>query len=106
MPFVSKAQARWGNSPAGRKALGDVDEWNRSTDFHHLPEKHSMATHNVDLGKKGSFKVKEGSLHRMLHVPQGEKIGEEKMKKASHSSNPTLRKKAISGLGLSHMHHG
>jgi len=65
-----------------------------------------MATHNVDLGKKGSFKVKEGSLHRMLHVPQGEKIGEEKMKKASHSSNPTLRKKAISGLGLSHMHHG
>lgn len=105
MPFVSKAQARWGNSPAGHKALGDVDEWNSATDFSHLPEK-SMATHNVNLGHKGSFKVKEGSLHRMLHIPEGEKIGESRMKAASHSGNPTLRRKAISGLGLSHMHHG
>ena len=65
-----------------------------------------MATHEVKLGKKGSFSIKEGSLHRMLHIPEGEKIGQESMKQASHSSNPTLRKKAISGLGLSSMHHG
>ena len=104
MPFASKAQARWGNSPAGHKALGDVGEWNKATDFSSLPER-SMKTHNVDLGKK-SFHVKEGALHRMLHVPEGEKIGEERMKKASHSKNPLLRKRAISGLGLSHMHHG
>ena len=43
MPFISKAQARWGNSPAGRRALGksgsDVKEWNDSTDFNALPER-------------------------------------------------------------------
>jgi hypothetical protein len=65
-----------------------------------------MAEKQVTLGKRGSFSIKEGSLHRMLHVPEGEKIGQERMKEASHSSNPTLRRKAISGLGLSHMHHG
>lgn len=65
-----------------------------------------MATKEVSLGSKGSFKVREGSLHRMLHIPEGEKIGQERMKAASHSSNPTLRRKAISGLGLSHMNHG
>lgn len=105
MPFVSKAQARWGNSPAGRKALGDVEEWNKSTDFSSLPER-SMKSHKVDLGKKGSFHVKEGALHEMLHVPAGEKIGEERMRKAAKSKNPLLRKRAIAGLGLSHMHHG
>jgi len=34
MPFVSRAQQRWGNSPAGKKALGGqaaVDEWNSAT---------------------------------------------------------------------------
>ena len=65
-----------------------------------------MATKEVRLGKKGSFSIKEGSLHRMLHIPEGERIGQERMKQASHSSNPTLRKKAISGLGLSAMHNG
>ena len=65
-----------------------------------------MATHEVKLGKKGSFSIKEGSLHRMLHIPEGEKIGQERMKAASRSSNPTLRRKAISGLGLSHMDKG
>jgi hypothetical protein len=59
----------------------------------------------VNLGKK-SFSIKEGSLHRMLHIPEGQKIGQARMKQASHSSNPTLRRKAVSGLGLSHMHHG
>lgn len=65
-----------------------------------------MATKEVNLGSKGKFSIKEGSLHSMLHIPQDRKIGEERMKEASHSKNPTLRKKAISGLGLSHMHHG
>lgn len=41
MPFVSQAQQRWGNSPAGRKALGKkgVAEWNASTKGKSLPEK-------------------------------------------------------------------
>ena len=107
MPFVSKAQAKFFNanrSKMERQGV-NVDEWNKATDFSSLPER-SMKSHNVDLGKKGSFHVKEGALHQMLHVPEGEKIGQERMKKASHSSNPLLRKRAIAGLGLSHMHHG
>ena len=91
MPFKSRAQQRWAHSPTGEKALGGasaVHEWDSATDFSHLPER-------VDLGHKGSFSVKKGALHEMLHIPQGEKIGQERM-----------RKRAISGLGLSHMHHG
>jgi len=42
----------------------------------------------------------------MLHIPEDKPIGQERMKAASHSSNPALRRKAISGLGLSSMHHG
>lgn len=108
MPFLSKAQQRWGHTPEGEKALGGpgaVHEWDEATDFDDLPER-SMATHEVNLGRKGSFKVKEGSLHRMLHIPEDEKIGEARMEKAAHSRNPILRRKAISGLGLSHMHKG
>jgi hypothetical protein len=65
-----------------------------------------MATKEVNLGSKGSFKLHPGALHKMLHVPEGKPIGHERMEQAAHSKNPTLRKKAISGLGLSHMHHG
>lgn len=42
MPFKSKAEAKWGNIPAGLRALGGkdkVDEWNASTNFDDLPEK-------------------------------------------------------------------
>ena len=42
MPFVSGSQQRWGNSPAGKKALGGqakVDEWNNATDQANLPDK-------------------------------------------------------------------
>jgi len=42
MPFRSRAQSRWGNSPAGLRALGGkdkIDEWNASTDLGSLPEK-------------------------------------------------------------------
>lgn len=41
MPFQSARQARWGNSPTGKKALGGqaaVEEWNQATDFSDLPE--------------------------------------------------------------------
>src|SRR5262245_56721080 len=37
---------------------------------------------------------KPGALHRSLGVPQGEKIPAGKIEKASHSDNPTLRKRA------------
>lgn len=39
MPFLSKAQARWGNSIVGQAALkGKLHEWNQSTNFGNLPE--------------------------------------------------------------------
>lgn len=42
MPWVSKAQARWGHSPEGVKALGGktaVKEWDSATQKGSLPEK-------------------------------------------------------------------
>ena len=108
MPYVSQAQARHFNANRGRlEHQGvDVDEWNKATDFSSLPERSNMKSHTVNLGDKGkSFKVKEGSLHAMLHIPQGEKIGQERIRKAEHSSSPAVRRKAISALGLTHMHH-
>ncbi len=41
MPFVSKAQQRWGNSPAGHAALKDkgVQEWNDASKGLKLPER-------------------------------------------------------------------
>jgi hypothetical protein len=41
MPWKSDAQRRWGNSPAGHKALGDsgVDEWNSASKGKKLPKK-------------------------------------------------------------------
>lgn len=65
-----------------------------------------MKSSTVNLGSKGSFHVKEGALHEMLHIPEDKKIGEARMEKAARSSNPLLAKRARSGLGLSHMHHG
>ena len=41
MPWKSEAQRRWGNSPAGIKALGgkkNVAEWNRATEGKKIPK--------------------------------------------------------------------
>lgn len=63
-------------------------------------------TEHVDLGKKGGFDVKKGALHRMLGMSPDEKIPESRLKSAEHSSNPLLRRRAISAEGFKHMHHG
>lgn len=65
-----------------------------------------MATKNVNLGSAGHFKVKEGSYHKMLGIPEDEKIPKEQEEKDAHSSNPARRRKAISALGFRAMHHG
>ena len=41
MPFKSKAQMRWGNSPAGKVALGAaaVKAWDQATNGKKLPER-------------------------------------------------------------------
>lgn len=35
-----------------------------------------------------------GALHKQLHVPEGKKIPETKLRKAEHSKNPLLRHRA------------
>lgn len=45
-----------------------------------------------------------GALHRQLGVPQGQKIPATKLEKASHSSNPTLRRRANLAKTLKKMH--
>lgn len=52
--------------------------------------------HLADGGEKwiqGAIKH-PGALHRALHVPQGDKIPAAKLAKASHSSDPTMRRRA------------
>ena len=39
--------------------------------------------------------MKKGALHKSLGVPEGEKIPQKKLTKASHSKNPTLRRRAV-----------
>lgn len=36
--------------------------------------------------------MKKGALHKELHVPEGKKIPDSKLKKAEHSKNSTLKK--------------
>jgi len=47
---------------------------------------------------------KPGALHRSLNVPAGQKIPAAKIAKAAHSSNPTLRRRAILAQTLKSMH--
>lgn len=57
-------------------------------------------TENVKLGKKGSFKVHKGALHRALGVPEGEKIPAKKMA-GKHSGH--LARMIASAKGLEAM---
>lgn len=45
-----------------------------------------------------------GALRKSLHVKDGEKIPTAKLKKAEHSKNPTLRKRAVLAETLKKMH--
>lgn len=46
-----------------------------------------------------------GALRKSLHIKKGEKIPAAKLKKAEHSKNPTLRKRAVLAETLKKMHH-
>jgi hypothetical protein len=48
--------------------------------------------------------MKKGALHKELNVPQGKKIPEKKLEKATHSKNPTERKRAVLAETLKKMH--
>lgn len=47
---------------------------------------------------------KPGSLRKSLHVKEGEKIPESKLKKAEHSKNPKMKKRAVLAETLKKMH--
>jgi len=47
---------------------------------------------------------KPGALHKSLDVKPGVKIPESKLKKAEHSKNPTLKKRANLAETLKKMH--
>jgi len=47
---------------------------------------------------------KPGALRKALHVKEGEKIPEAKLKKAEHSKNPTMKKRANLAETLKKMH--
>lgn len=63
-------------------------------------------TQHVDLGKKGSFTLHKGALHRKLGIPEGTKIPEKRLESALHSSDPEEAREARSAKGLRAMHHG
>lgn len=52
---------------------------------------------------QGAIKHK-GSLHKSLHVPEGKKIPESKLKKAEHSKNLTTKRRAILAETLKSFH--
>lgn len=60
----------------------------------------------VDLGKKGSFTIRKGALHRALGVPEDETIPASKLAAASHSKSASVRRMAASAKGLKAMHKG
>lgn len=57
-------------------------------------------TQTVRLGKKGSFKIKKGALHKDLGVGQGKKLTESDISRGLSSSNPKTRRRAASAKGL------
>ena len=73
MPFKSRAQARWGNSPEGRRALAksgsDIDEWNRSTDFNALPERVGEGDDPVE--KEDRSLTRSGALLKAMKKRRG-----------------------------------
>lgn len=58
----------------------------------------------IALGKSvPSFSIHKGALHRALGVPAGKTIPAKKLKQASNSKNPHLRRMAASAKGLKAM---
>jgi hypothetical protein len=48
----------------------------------------------------------KGALHRHLGVKEGEKIPEDKLRAATHSKDPTVRKEADLAVTLKGLNHG
>lgn len=87
--------------PKGKKRGGKV-----------VKAKGRRPTHRLDKLARGGqpekfiqgMHLKEGALHRQLGIPEGKKIPEKKLKKAEHSSNPLLAKRAHTAETLKGFH--
>lgn len=85
-----------------------LEAWEKSD----LDAKHDKQQSMKGLKRGGSSDKKwiqgaikhPGSLHKALHVPEGEKIPAKKLEKAAHSDNPKLAKKANLAKTLKRMH--
>ena len=64
------------------------------------------ALKHVSLGKKGSFNVHKGALHRALGVPQGKKISKKKLAQGAKSKSGHVRRMVASAKGFAAMKHG
>ncbi len=94
MPFVSRAQQRWGNSPAGKRALGGqaaVDEWNSATPRgSSVPEKTGMSNNWIGKAVKHPGALTEAAKRN----------GKSKLEEAEsekHSTNPKIRARGSLG---------
>lgn len=47
----------------------------------------------------------KGKLHRELGIPEGQKIGHQRLVAASHSRNPTIARDAKRALTMGKWHH-
>jgi hypothetical protein len=56
--------------------------------------------------KKATPESTKGALRKSLHVKKGHNIPASKLEKATHSKNPTTRKRATLAKTLKAMHHG
>jgi hypothetical protein len=66
------------------------------------PKKVKKVT-KVDLGKRGSFKIRKGLLHKHLGIAPGTKIPFARLKEALKSKDSAIRHEAASAIGLEAM---
>ena len=66
-----------------------------------------MTEETVKLSKhRVVMHLAKGGLHKALHVPEGEKIPEDKLEAATNSSNPHVKSMAVLAKNMKGWHHG
>jgi len=81
MPLQSKAQNRWAHTPEGTKALGGPDkvkEWERATDFSHLPERKGYAKGGLVSAAEyaSGGPVRKDTVDKHYKTPTRTKLGQ------------------------------
>lgn len=100
MPFLSRKQQRWGNSPSGVAALGGsekVAEWNAATPKGSGVPESKMADDKPKHFLQGAIK------HPGALTAAAKRRGVSKMQEAekeSHSKNPHIRGRGLLGERL------